>query len=179
MLYLVRHGRPLVDPAVPAAQWRLDPTARSAIDVLRGSLPRSAAWFSSPEPKALDTAKLLTDAPVTVLDALAEQHRSTLWYDDHESFKDAVVRAFASPHEAAAPGWEPLDLTRERLVPVVRRIIGEHAEVVLVGHGTAWTLLVSELTGRTPDLYAWRRLRMPDLWVLPAVSTRDVAEPWL
>ena len=31
--------------------------------------------------------------------------------------------------------------------------------VVLVGHGTAWTLLVSELTGRPPDLTAWRNLK--------------------
>ncbi len=34
------------------------------------------------------------------------------------------------------------------------------------GHGTAWTLLKAELTGRPPDLDAWARLRMPDLWVV-------------
>jgi broad specificity phosphatase PhoE len=35
--------------------------------------------------------------------------------------------------------------------------------VVLVGHGAAWTCLVSALRGDPPDLEAWRRLAMPDL----------------
>jgi broad specificity phosphatase PhoE len=77
-----------------------------------------------------------------------------------------VRRAFAEPDEPAWPGWEPLAVTRDRLLPAVRRILGETPgeDVVLCGHGTAWTLLVSELTGRPPDLDAWSRLRMPDLW---------------
>ena len=37
---------------------------------------------------------------------------------------------------------------------------------MLVGHGTAWTLLVSELSGTAPDLEAWAMLRMPDVWTL-------------
>jgi broad specificity phosphatase PhoE len=39
-------------------------------------------------------------------------------------------------------------------------------DVVLVGHGTAWTLLVSELSGEPPDLERWARLAMPDVWVV-------------
>jgi hypothetical protein len=38
--------------------------------------------------------------------------------------------------------------------------------VVLVGHGTAWTLLASELTGRPPDLARWAALRLPDVVVI-------------
>lgn len=46
------------------------------------------------------------------------------------------------------------------------RLLAEHPrdDLVLVGHGTAWTLLLAELTGSAPDLDAWAALRMPDVW---------------
>ena len=54
MLHLVRHGRPLVDPATPPHTWPLDPAGLAAVDALRasGRLSADAAWFSSPEAKA-------------------------------------------------------------------------------------------------------------------------------
>jgi broad specificity phosphatase PhoE len=50
----------------------------------------------------------------------------------------------------------------------VGRILAECPDgpVVLVGHGTAWTMLAAELTGAPPDLEAWAALAMPDVWVL-------------
>ena len=42
----------------------------------------------------------------------------------------------------------------------------EGQDLVLVGHGTAWTVLVAALTGAEPDLERWAALRMPDLWTL-------------
>ena len=167
-LFLVRHGRPLVDPTRPAAAWDLDPTAYDDVWALRvsGRLPELAAWFCSPEPKATQTAQLLTDAGVGILDELREQERDAGW---HADFEDRVRRAFADPDTAAAPGWEPLAATRDRLLPAVRRVLEVHGDqdVVLVGHGTAWTLLVAELTGRPPDLARWAELAMPDVLVVP------------
>jgi broad specificity phosphatase PhoE len=54
-LYLVRHGRPLLDRSRPAHEWELDPAGYDDVWELRssGRLPARAAWFSSPEPKAL------------------------------------------------------------------------------------------------------------------------------
>ena len=65
-LFLVRHGAPLVDPSVPPARWELDPAGYDDVWALRssGRLPSRAVWFSSPEPKALATAELLTDGEV-------------------------------------------------------------------------------------------------------------------
>ena len=65
-LFLVRHGRPVIDPSVPAARWPLAPDASKEVLPLRDRLPDTATWFSSPEPKALGTARLLTDDDVTV-----------------------------------------------------------------------------------------------------------------
>lgn len=170
-LHLVRHGLSAVDRELPAHEWGLDPAGYAAIEALRhsGRLPLEAAWFSSPETKALDTARALADAPVTVVPALREHERhSTHWFADATEFRAVVRRAFEDPDEPAFPGWEPLRVTRDRVVPAVRKILADHPsdEVVLAGHGTAWTVLKASLNGQDPDLEAWAALQMPDLWVV-------------
>jgi broad specificity phosphatase PhoE len=168
MLFLVRHGRPLVDRARPAREWELDPAGFDDIWTLRssGRLPAHAAWFSSPEPKALATAELLTDGDVGVVDGLREHVRDSVeWVED---FDDAVRRAFAVPDAVAVPGWEPVVACRDRVVRAVDGILAASAgtDVVLVGHGTAWTLLAAALTRTEPDLERWRTLAMPDVITL-------------
>lgn len=163
-LHLVRHGRPAIVRSTPAAEWDLDPASYDDVWSLRssGRLPLRAAWFTSPEPKAVQTAQLLTDADVGVLPDLREHERAGEWVED---FPAAVRRAFDTPELEAVPGWEPLSTCRQRVVPAVRRVLEVHGDddVVLVGHGTAWTLVVADLTGRAPDLDRWAALAMPDV----------------
>ena len=167
-LHLVRHGRSAPRPGVPAHEWELDPEGFDDIWALResGRLPARAVWFTSPEPKAIATAQLLHEGEVGVVLDLREHLRdSTDWLED---FPGTVERAFAKPHEPAYDGWEPLVSCRDRVVRAVAGILSAHADedVVLVGHGTAWTLLVAELTGQPPDLERWRAMSMPDLLVV-------------
>ncbi|MCW2764678.1 MAG: hypothetical protein JWO11_637 [Nocardioides sp.] len=162
-LFLVRHGRPLIVSDRVAATWELDPAGFDDVWALRDRLPYDAAWFSSPEPKAVGTAQLLTDGEVGIVDDLREMVReSTDWFED---FDTVVRRAFEHPDEPAQPGWESLTACRHRVATAVRTILRVHADedVVLVGHGTAWTVLVADLTGAAPDLDRWRGLGMPDL----------------
>ena len=168
-LYLVRHGRPAVRPGAPPHEWELDPAGFDDVWALResGRLPLRATWFCSPELKAIGTAQLLTESDVGVLDELREHVRTT--GDRIDDFARTVRRAFDDPEVAAYDGWEPLAECRARVVPAVRRVLDVHAgeDVVLVGHGTAWTVLAAELTGTAPDLDRWAGLAMPDLIVLP------------
>lgn len=163
-LHLVRHGRPAIVPGAPADTWDLDPAAYDDVWALRssGRLPARAAWFTSPEPKAVQTAQLLTDADVGVLPDLREHERTGEWIED---FVGAVRRAFDDPERPAVLGWEPLSACRARVVPAVRRVLEVHGDddVVLVGHGAAWTLVVADLTGWPPDLERWAALAMPDV----------------
>ena len=162
-LFLVRHGRSLVVPGDPAHHWDVDPAGYDDVWALRSRLPGRAAWFTSPEPKAVTTAQLLTDGEAGVVDDLREHVReSTDWLDD---FPAVVRRAFARPDVPAYDGWEPLAACRERVVAAARRVLGVHGDddVVMVGHGTAWTLLVADLTGSEPDLDRWESLGMPDV----------------
>jgi broad specificity phosphatase PhoE len=163
VLYLVRHGRPLIDRARPAHEWDLDPAYADDVRALGRRLPAHAAWFSSPEPKALATARLLTDEPVEVIDDLREQERhNTHWI---EAFEPLVRRAFEHPEVRAHEGWERLSHTRARVVTAVEGILDQHPgrDVVLVGHGMAWTLVRSAVTGEPPDLDWWAGLSMPDV----------------
>ncbi|HEX3931015.1 MAG TPA: histidine phosphatase family protein [Nocardioides sp.] len=164
-LYLVRHGRPVVEPGVPSHRWQLDPAFVADVVALRSDLPSDAHWFSSPEPKARLTACLVTEGPIRLVPDLREQERRADWVADF----DRVVRsAFANPQAPAHPGWEPLARTRRRVVSAVRGIL-EHApegDVVLVGHGTAWAVLHATLLGVEADLAWWSGLAMPDVRVL-------------
>jgi broad specificity phosphatase PhoE len=172
VLYLVRHGRPAIDRSRPAHEWPLDPAYADDVRALRPRLPQHAAWYSSPEPKAIGTARLLTDEAVEVVDDLREHQRvSTDWMDDFES---VVRRAFARPDVAAYAGWEPLEETRRRVVAAVIGILDVNPgdDVVLVGHGTAWTLLTTALRDEPADLDAWARLAKPDLVEIPDGSLR-------
>jgi broad specificity phosphatase PhoE len=166
-LFLVRHGRPVVDRDRPAAEWPLDPAGYDDVWALRDRLPAGAAFYSSPEPKALQTAQLLTDGDVGVVDGLREHRRGAGWVVD---FDDAVRRAFAEPDLPAVDGWEPLAGCWDRVTAAVTPLLAAHGteDVVLVGHGTAWTALVASLTGSAPDLERWAALGMPDL-LLPQV----------
>jgi broad specificity phosphatase PhoE len=94
---------------------------------------------------------------------MREAHRSD-WFANHAEFRAAVFKAFNHPGRPARPGWEPLDETRQRISAAIAQLVAEMGdELILVGHGTAWTLLISEITGCEPDLSAWTKLRAPDL----------------
>lgn len=164
-LHLVRHGRVSLDPAVDPVDWTLDPAGFDDVWALRERMPRGATWLTSPETKAVETSQLLSDGPVGILDELAELRRPGGWIDDHDA---AVAAAFARPDAAARPGWESLEECRTRLRRALAPVLEGHAgeEVVLVGHGLAWTVLLADLAGSVPRLEDWRALAMPDLRVV-------------
>jgi broad specificity phosphatase PhoE len=197
-LHLVRHGPPAVDPTSPASTWPLDPSGFVEIDLLlaAGVLPANeAVWFSSTEPKAVQTAARLTSSRVPALDELREADRPADWLDA-ETFAAAVATSLERPAEVVRDGWETSDSVRARVFGALRGAVGRHAasegavDVVLVGHGTAWTVLVAALTRTPPDVAAWRRLHMPDhcvldleleqddAWSTPRPAAGRVARPW-
>lgn len=181
-LHLVRHAAPAIDPEVEPASWPLDPehTGEVARLARSGFLPddERARWCSSPEPKAVHTAGLLTDAlarsgAVEVVDDLREQHRPAGWVDD---FAVRNHRSLVCENVPSASGWESSASTRERVAGAARALIADTAgDLVLVGHGTAWILLVSELTSRPVDLAAWERMGLPDHC---ALEGGKVVVPW-
>lgn len=164
-VHLVRHGHPLVDHDHAASDWHLDPGAAGRVRALAASarLPSRATWFTSPEPKARETAQLLTDREVSVVPGLREQVR--LHVGRIADFPAVLDAAFAEPRRPAYDGWEALDATRARAARTVRDLLREHprGDVVLVGHGTYLALVVEELTGHPADRSSVNALGMPDV----------------
>ena len=161
MLHLVRHGRPDSSPEVPRHEWGLSASAVDEVHRLRdsGLLPASAPWFASSERRAVETARLLHDGEIAICPDLREQERPD-WVDDFEA---AIERAVRHPDRPAHEGWETADEVTRRVVREVRAITGQFAgDVVLVGHGFAWTVLVAALTDGEPDLVSWEAMGMPD-----------------
>jgi broad specificity phosphatase PhoE len=181
LLHLVRHGLPDVCPPLPAHEWSLSVAARSGLIALRdsGTLPAKAGWFSSTEPKAIETARFLTHHDVATVDDLREQGRPAGWLDSERDWRLLVRVAFEHPQWPALAGWEPLDRTRRRVTSAVLRLIrgAGRSDLVAIGHGTAWTVLVSELTGCPPDLDAWEEMLMPDHCALD-LDTGNVISNW-
>ncbi len=165
---------------LPAHEWRLAEEARRGMLALResGVLPDRASWSSSPEPKAVETARFLADGEIVTVHAFREQIRSGSWLESGD-YRAAVRAAFEHPQAPALPGWEPLDRTRQRVISGVLHLVANTSRLrlVAVGHGTAWTVLVSELTGSAPDLDAWETMRMPDHCVLDLTS-RTLMKAW-
>lgn len=124
-LFLVRHGR-------VGADGELDPAGFDDVWALRDRLPQGAAWFSAPEPPAIATCQLLTEAEA------------------------GVVLGLRTPQ----PG-EPAAAVRERVLGTVSGLLAEQVgrDVVLVGHAQAWSSLVGDGAARlgTPDV-----LTLPD-----------------
>ena len=157
-----------MDSSVPASTWELDPEHEHLVAELAAWPPwrADAVWFTSPEPKAARTARLLTGRAVPAVHDLREHERQGVgWVPD---FVNVMRQAFADPHSEVRPGWEPMARTQRRVVAAVQLILAEHPgrDVVLVGHGTAWTLLAAALAGTEPDLERWRTLTMPDVITL-------------
>jgi broad specificity phosphatase PhoE len=165
MLHLVRHARSAQDPNRPSWEWSLAEGAEADTERLRtkGFLPSNALWVSSTEPKAVATARLLTGRAVRLDDDLREAGRDPAWLPSGE-FSGAVLRSFAEPERAAREGWEPLAVTQRRVLAAARAAVAEGVgrDVVLVGHGTAWTMLVAALTGQPPDVTGWESMGLPD-----------------
>ncbi len=182
ILHLIRHGASAPDPAAPAQDWPLASFASEGVVELRdsGALPVRARWFSSPEPKAIDTARLLHSGEVQVVDDLREADRSAVWFDDAAEFGAVVERAFSTPDTMVVDGWEPLAFTRARVSNAARGLLtmaDNGVDVVMVGHGTAWTLLIAELTSSDLDVVSWRSMAMPDHCALD-VRAGQVISAW-
>jgi len=179
LLHLVRHGRPLVDPPAPPREWHLDPAGIVEIETLRAALPASAtgaSWFSSDERKALATAQRLTDSAIQPVPELREAARHA-FVKDQATFADAVSRGLQRPAVAALPGWEPLERTRQRVTDAVTEIASRSSgDVVLVGHGTAWTLLVSYLSDE-PLPQDLPPMAMPDLLIVD-INSQTIVSRW-
>ncbi len=174
-LILVRHSEPEIQPGKPASTWRLSERGRSRAGELakelRGFTPTSI-WCSK-EPKAIETAQILTDAlnvPMNVAHGLEEHHRSNVpYFPTKDGFEQAIQQFFCNPQQPVL-GDETAHQALRRFTIAINKIIatGTAETPIVVTHGTVMTLYMASVSGVEPMRF-WRNLETPSFVVPPVL----------
>ena len=164
-LILIRHSLSAVRPDRPPALWHLTPEGVARAKALAGRVDPGAASriFSSSEPKALETARVLGEVwrlPVEEVPDLHEQERPANGIVSAEQFEATIAALFARPSEIVF-GSESADAARQRFTAAVAGLVARHdGDIVIVTHGTVMALFIASHTG--DDAFElWKQLQMP------------------
>jgi broad specificity phosphatase PhoE len=168
-IYLVRHAETAPDPQRPSASWELTAAGRTAAASLKGALPEIV--FSSPEPKAMQTAKQLTQLPVTAVEAFGEHKTDKGTWLSGDEFAASVQRYFGDRENRV---WgdshaETVVRFRRGLDEVLAQTDGQ-ARCTIVSHGRILCSFLGSLTG-TSGYELWKLLTMPTVIKLAVNET--------
>jgi len=173
LLYLIRHARSQM-MGDEIERWPLSEQGRREAGVLaRQNFWREVEFiFSSPEPKALQTAWPAArrwDIPLEAVDCLHELHRPRLVRD----YDMVVARLFAEP-ETSIAGMDPAAQAAERITRCLKELVASHPEQTLavVSHGLILTLFLARLENRCPTVAEWRAISFTGLAVMDTTTWR-------
>lgn len=164
-LILIRHSQSAVRPDLPPAQWHLTPEGVTRARALAARVdPGDASRiFSSSEPKALETARVLGEVwtlPVEEVPGLHEHVRPANGIVSAEEFEATIAALFARPSEIVF-GSESADAARQRFTAAVTALVARHAgDIVIVTHGTVMALFIASHTGQDA-FHLWKQQQMP------------------
>ncbi len=166
-LVFVRHSEPQIDPSEPAGSWPLSPSGHDFAAELGNVITQhldgaTARVAASSERKAIETAEGLGLGSVIVRDELREVSKP--WYPEPQDHQDAAARYLSGQ---AVAGWEPQRDAIERFDGVVASRADETVvdeSVVLVTHGTVFTLWMNEHMASFEPVEFWNSLSMPDAY---------------
>jgi broad specificity phosphatase PhoE len=178
-LILIKHARPLVDPARPSHEWKLSDQGRQDASRLADRLKDHgiAKVFSSDEPKAIETAQVIASAlntPTEVAADIFEHDRSNVPHMRSGEFISHVELFFRKPDELVL-GRETASECANRFAQAIQRLVSDHqasTAIAVVTHGTVLSLYLSELNAGKP-FELWRRMGLPSYAVIDT-ATRNV-----
>ena len=180
-LVLIKHSVPEMQIHTESRFWHLSEEGRKRCAPLAEKLRRFnlARIVSSNEPKAVETAELLTSElsrTHIVRPDLQENDRTGLGFVGVEAYQDTFRRFFAEPDRVIV-GTETAEEARARFTTAVEAVLEEFPEetLAIVTHGTVISLLVSEPTAEE-RFRLWRRLGLPSYVVVSRPSLEIVEE---
>lgn len=176
-LVLVKHARPVLDPAQPAREWRLGPDgeaqAASLAKRLAGFLP--CDLISSPEPKAAKTAAIVAGMfglEWRAVEGLHEFDRPVLPILPADEHLRLNARLFREPNRPVL-GTESARVALARFsAALLAEIHARRARnLVVISHGTVIALFVA--AHNAIDAFGfWRALDCGGIAVLDLPSLR-------
>jgi len=165
-LLLVRHSLPEMEKNKPARFWNLSKNGLVRAEKLAVKLEhyQPKILHSSPEPKAIQTARLIgkkLGLGLIVVEGLREHDRSDSPFYSHEEFNSLMQEFFAYPNELIF-GKETAAQALERFRESVNSMLKHQDDEgrVIVSHGTVISLFVSWLTGENA-FNIWKNLGLP------------------
>jgi 2,3-bisphosphoglycerate-dependent phosphoglycerate mutase len=168
-LYIVRHAMVNVDAQVPASQWRLSADGIKATRelALRETWGDVNTVYHSPEPKAVETAKVIAEvigASLQVEPDLRELAMNTGFLTTEEF--DLRVGAYLDG--AFDDAFEDYSEAQERIVTCVNRLVrdAQGQSIALVSHGRILTVFFSAILNRRLGYDEWKSIGLPDLSVV-------------
>ena len=169
-LLLVKHAKPLVDPAQSSELWKLSDEGRAGAQKLADVLApyNVSIVISSTEPKAIETAQILAAAlniPTEPHDDLHEHDRSNVPHMRSGEFISHVELFFRRPTERVL-GRESAEDALQRFERAVENVLRKHAEqnIAIVTHGTVIALFVEKHSDRN-GFQVWREMSLPSFAV--------------
>ena len=174
-LILIKHAAPLVEPAVPSAEWRLSDAGRVACGALadRVAAHAPARVVTSVEPKAAETGERIAQVlglPCAAAQGLHEHDRSNVPHLPTREFISLVELFFRRPRELVL-GRETADDALDRFADAVDAQLGADESVAIVAHGTVISLLLEDRCDLEP-FGTWRTMGLPS-FVAIDTSARD------
>ena len=177
LLYLIRHARAQM-MGDAADRWTLSEEGRRQAKVLA----HQDFWrdvgriYSSPEPKALETARPAArrwDIPLAVADDLREPRRPRLIVD----YEATIEQVFANPLKSIS-GLEPASQSAHRVSRCIRELSEERPDQTLavISHGLVMTLILARLENRWPTLRDWRSIPFTGLRVIDTEQWQLIEE---
>jgi broad specificity phosphatase PhoE len=166
---LVRHAEPSIDIELPAAEWSLTERGIRSTNLLATELAsfRPTVIIASPERKAIDTARLLSDSlgiPCEQEDRFSEHGADPgEFLADYGEFRALVKRHFDHPDQMIMRG-ESAHAAGLRFGDAIQSWLERSpAELpVIVSHGRILSSWLGSVSG-TSAWEIWTELRMPDL----------------
>lgn len=152
-------------------RWRLSAEGRVRSGVLAERIrPLDPdALYSSPEPKAFETAEVVgaaLDLKVTVIGDLREHDRVGVpFFTEPGEFEEQVRRLFAFPDERVFGNESAAKALARFRHGIARVLLFGDREPILVTHGTVMSLYIAARAG-VDAARLWRQLSMPCYVVL-------------
>jgi broad specificity phosphatase PhoE len=167
-MILVRHSIPEKQFAIPSFEWPLSGEGRTRSHELAIDLARfePAAVFSSPEPKAAETASILAQQfglEIRVVPELAEHDRTGVPYFSTQTEFETKIRQFFLKPSSCVFGRESANDALTRFEHGIRQVKAQaqsHARPLVVTHGTVMSLYIAKRM-QLDAWTIWSRLSLP------------------
>jgi|GEM_PF-5947693 len=161
-ILFLRHFKPKMEKDRHASEWGLDYSARQSLEELlsSGKLSRVGRIISSPEKKALLTAKEISerlDLPLDETPLASEIDRRKSGFIDGGYF-DVVSRYLSEDGSEASKIWESIPSVRNRARKLIALLSGKEENALLVvTHGMFLSIILSKAKG-TDASEEWKNI---------------------